>query len=166
MPSHTPKPDYKDAILKLIRIFVIIMMSKVTISHFYIVKLYVSNPSSDFRYGDVCLFSRLSTVTSQDIVLYQSNGDYCRARVLATCADLISFSGDSLVINGYTSTPALTNISELKHSDLLQQSKLSESYILLLIPHPGLDNDVYEGLIVERTAIMGKLIMMIRLRDF
>lgn len=121
--------------------------------------IYRKGNSSHLLYGDLYVLSHYASIAHDDIVKIVHNHTVLMAKVLATHNDEVDLRQNQLVINGQTINFELN----LQQSPL--QLPLADNQYLLLLEQDS-ESQQSECLIVERTAIKGKIILVLRLKDF
>lgn len=121
--------------------------------------IYRNENNAQLRYGDLYVLSHYASIAHNDIVKIVHDHTVLMAKVLATHSDEVNVRQNQLVINGQVIGFELN----LKQSPL--QLPLADNQYLVLLEEDS-DSQESECLIVERTAIKGKIILVLRLKDF
>lgn len=155
----------KNLIVKTILLVVIVF----AVTQFVITPYRVSDSSMypALHSGDLGLFYRLNDSYIDDIILYtDSSGKTRVGRIVATGGQTIEFfESGGYEVNGYT---ALEKVPyDTYAEDLVGQTiTLNNGEYFILNDYRSEDNDSRTLGVIQKKQIIGKLIYLLRLRDF
>ena len=119
--------------------------------------------------GDLCVFYRLDDLYLNDVVLYEDeDGRKCVGRIIASGGQVVSFAKEGgYTVDGYE--PIEENpyeTYEAEDGNVLYPLHLAEDEYFVLNDFRKLTTDSREKGTIKRSQIKGKLLLLMRRRNF